>query len=298
LRPAPRTRPQGGRPVRALSNTRFSFVLEHPRLPLQRLGRGAGVTPISSIRCCAVRLALLASSSAGEELGAPSIWAMCPFRAGLLRSTNLWLFVGDRCQARPRPGDSFRARSALARIGLPRASRNEVWPCSHGTESGRSAASPARLSTLRRRAAAPRRLLSKRHAGRPRPPLVPAKELPRAPRAFARVRLTPSQSSILRGRFVGAGGVHGRRVLLRHDPVIRFLEDNPWGAMVFLFIVGAGALGALVGADISLSEYLAAVATAGGLLGVGHSIHRGARHLRRTDLHDVPDAGSHIRQPD
>jgi hypothetical protein len=62
---------------------------------------------------------------------------------------------------------------------------------------------------------------------------------------------------------------------------MRLFDDNPWGTLVFLFIFGGGLLGALVGANISLADYLAAVATAGGPFGVGHSVHRGARHIAR-----------------
>jgi len=80
-------------------------------------------------------------------------------------------------------------------------------------------------------------------------------------------------------------------------PIVMSLrEHNPGGALVFLFVGVAGALGALLGDEVTLSEYLAAVATAGGLLGVGHSVHRGAKHvgsLRAEDDHRVTnsDAG-------
>lgn len=58
----------------------------------------------------------------------------------------------------------------------------------------------------------------------------------------------------------------------------RLLEHNPWGTLVFFFVVVAGGLGISLGA-ISLAEYLGVVATAGGLLGIGHSVHRGAKRL-------------------
>jgi hypothetical protein len=61
--------------------------------------------------------------------------------------------------------------------------------------------------------------------------------------------------------------------------VERFVADNPWGAFVFALVVVVGAFGAALGSDIALSDFLTVTATAGGLLGVGHSVHRGARKL-------------------
>jgi hypothetical protein len=62
--------------------------------------------------------------------------------------------------------------------------------------------------------------------------------------------------------------------------VLRLVEDNPWGAFVFAFIFVLAVCGPwLFGADLAFAEFLTAVATAGGLLGVGHSVHRGAKHV-------------------
>jgi hypothetical protein len=69
----------------------------------------------------------------------------------------------------------------------------------------------------------------------------------------------------------------------------RLVEDNPWGAIVFGAVVVLGACGPLLfGADVAFSEYLVAVATAGGLLGVGYSVHRGAKQVRRRHGEDGP----------
>jgi hypothetical protein len=60
----------------------------------------------------------------------------------------------------------------------------------------------------------------------------------------------------------------------------RLVEDNPWGALVFGAVAVVGVVGSWF-SEISLADYLGIVATAGGLLGVGHSVHRGARHIAR-----------------
>jgi hypothetical protein len=60
------------------------------------------------------------------------------------------------------------------------------------------------------------------------------------------------------------------------------LEDNPWGVIVFFLVVAAGGVGAYVHAT-TFTDYLGLVATAGGLLGIGHSIHRGAKRMGRRD---------------
>lgn len=55
-------------------------------------------------------------------------------------------------------------------------------------------------------------------------------------------------------------------------------DGNPWGLIVFVGIVTAGAVG-WGKAAITLADYLGVVAAAGGLLGLGHSIHHSAKHL-------------------
>jgi len=67
---------------------------------------------------------------------------------------------------------------------------------------------------------------------------------------------------------------------------LRFLEHNPWGVVVFVSVAVVGLVGARW-SEISLAEYLGIVATAGGLLGVGHSVHRGAIHISH---HRPPDS--------
>jgi hypothetical protein len=62
--------------------------------------------------------------------------------------------------------------------------------------------------------------------------------------------------------------------------LIRFVDDNPWGVAVLAFVAAVGIVGHRF-SEISLAEYLGIVATAGGFLGVGHSVHRGARHIAR-----------------
>jgi hypothetical protein len=60
-------------------------------------------------------------------------------------------------------------------------------------------------------------------------------------------------------------------------------QDNPWGAIVALFVAGFGGY-ALKSNRVTLAEYLTIVVTAGGLLGVGHSFNRGVRRFRPGDL--------------
>ena len=62
----------------------------------------------------------------------------------------------------------------------------------------------------------------------------------------------------------------------------KLLEDNPWGVIVFFLIVVAGGVGALL-KHTTFTDYLGLVATAGGLLGIGHSIHRGAKHVGKRE---------------
>lgn len=66
----------------------------------------------------------------------------------------------------------------------------------------------------------------------------------------------------------------------------RLDEHNPLGAFVFLLIVALGIGGLIFRDDVAFAEFLAAVATAGGLLGVGHSVHRGAKHVDRRRTED------------
>ena len=68
--------------------------------------------------------------------------------------------------------------------------------------------------------------------------------------------------------------------------VAEFLEHNPWGVLVFLVAALVGGVGARW-SEISLAEYLGVLAAAGGLLGLGHSVHKGAIHIsdsNRTQL--------------
>lgn len=64
------------------------------------------------------------------------------------------------------------------------------------------------------------------------------------------------------------------------DHLRKDLEHNPWGVGVFVFVAVVGGVGALL-SKVSLADYLAILATAGGLLGIGHSVHRGAMHMSR-----------------
>lgn len=53
------------------------------------------------------------------------------------------------------------------------------------------------------------------------------------------------------------------------------LADFPWGVLAFLLILGLTAVGIIGGADAR------GLATAAGLLGIGHGIHTGSKNLRR-----------------
>ncbi len=50
------------------------------------------------------------------------------------------------------------------------------------------------------------------------------------------------------------------------------LADIPWGLILFLFIVVAGAVGVWIDRSLPLSDYVSAVAIGTGLHGIGHGI--------------------------
>lgn len=57
-----------------------------------------------------------------------------------------------------------------------------------------------------------------------------------------------------------------------------FFEPNPWGFGVFAFVLIVGGIGCVLD-KLTFGDWLGLVAAAGGLLGVGHSVHHGAKHL-------------------
>ena len=64
----------------------------------------------------------------------------------------------------------------------------------------------------------------------------------------------------------------------RWDCVIDKIADVPIGVLAFISIAALMACGVITGAQVDNAK---ALLTAAGLLGVGHAIHTGSKHLRR-----------------
>jgi hypothetical protein len=73
----------------------------------------------------------------------------------------------------------------------------------------------------------------------------------------------------------------------------KFLEHNPWGVVVFVIVALVGGVGAFW-SEISLAEYLGVLAAAGGLLGLGHSVHKGAMHISGSGTRKKRDSESRV----
>ena len=56
------------------------------------------------------------------------------------------------------------------------------------------------------------------------------------------------------------------------------VEGNPWCLIVFLLIFAAGTIGGLFD-KLTLADYLGVVPAAGGLLGLGHSVHHAGKRI-------------------